>query len=103
MEGVAGYYRKVEGLDQTEVADGWLIFDAPKDRVHFLNPTGAIVLELCDGTRNAADLAQFLAMSFGLAERPDEPVRECLSALLAQGLIEPCGPAPSAAAAANSA
>jgi hypothetical protein len=103
MDGIAGYYRKVEGLDQSEVADGWLIFDAANDRVHFLNPTGAIVLELCDGTRSEADLAEFLATSFGLAERPDEPVRECLSALLAQGLIEPCGPARPAAGAANSA
>jgi hypothetical protein len=100
MDGVAAYYRRVEGLDQSEVADGYLIFDAPNDRVHFLNPTGAILLELCDGTRSEADLVEFLATSFGLAEPPVEPVRECLSALLAQGLIEPCRPAAGATGAA---
>jgi hypothetical protein len=103
MDGVAAYYRKVEGLDRSEVADGWLIFDAPNDRVHFLNPTGAILLELCDGTRSEADLAEFLATSFGLAERPVEPVRECLSALQAQGLIEPCVSSRPTAGARNSA
>jgi len=90
MAGV--HYRKVTGLDQSEVADGYVIYDAPRDRVHFLNPTGAIVLELCDGTRGAADIAQFLAASFGLAEPPAASVQECLATLLAEGLIEPCEP-----------
>jgi Coenzyme PQQ synthesis protein D (PqqD) len=92
MDSAAAYYRKVEGLDHSEVMDGYVIYDAPNDRVHFLNATGAIVLELCDGTRTEADMAAFLATSFGLPEQPIEPVRECLSALLSQGLIEPCGP-----------
>jgi Coenzyme PQQ synthesis protein D (PqqD) len=92
MEGVAAYYRKVEGLDQSEVMDGYVIYDAPNDRVHFLNATGAILLELCDGTRSEADMAEFLATSFGLPERPVEPVRECLATLLSHGLIETCSP-----------
>ena len=83
-------YRKVAGLDQSEVNDGYIIYDAARDRVHFLNPTGAIVLELCDGTRTAADMAQFLATSFNLPEPPAASVQECLAALLAEGLIAPC-------------
>ena len=90
MDGV--HYRKVAGLDQSEVMDGYIIYDASRDRVHFLNPTGAIVLELCDGTRAAADIAPFLAASFGLSEPPHAPVRECLATLLAERLIEPCTP-----------
>ena len=88
MDGV--HYRKAAGLDQSEVMDGYIIYDASRDRVHFLNPTGAIVLELCDGMRTVADIAQFLAASFGLSEPPHAPVRECLATLLAEGLIEPC-------------
>ncbi len=88
MDGV--YYRKVAGLDQSEVMDGYVIYDAPRDRVHFLNPAGAIVLELCDGTRTAVEMAEFLASSFGLSEPPDASVRECVATLLAEGLIEPC-------------
>jgi hypothetical protein len=92
MDGAAASYRKVEGLDQSEVMDGYVIYDAPNDRVHFLNATGAILLELCDGTRTEADMAEFLATSFGLPEQPLEPVRECLSALVSHGLVEPCSP-----------
>jgi len=88
MAGV--YYRKVVGLDQSEVADGYVIYDAPRDRVHFLNATGAVVLELCDGTRGAADITQFLAASFNLPEPPAASVQECLATLLAGGLIEAC-------------
>jgi coenzyme PQQ synthesis protein D (PqqD) len=90
MDGV--FYRKIAGLDQSEVNDGYIIYDAARDRVHFLNPTGAIVLELCDGQRSAADMARFLAASFGLAAPPDAAVRDCLATLLAEGLIEPCPP-----------
>lgn len=88
MDGV--HYRKVAGLDQSEVNDGFIIYDAARDRVHFLNATGAIVLELCDGTRTAADMARFLTTSFDLPEAPAASVQECLATLLAEGLIEPC-------------
>ena len=90
MDGI--HYRKVAGLDQSEVNDGFIIYDASRDRVHFLNPTGAIVLELCDGTHTAADMTQFLAASFSLPELPAASVQECLATLLAEGLIEPCAP-----------
>ena len=90
MDGVT--YRKVSGLDQSDVNDGYIIYDAARDRVHFLNPTGAIVLELCDGAHTAADMAQFLAASFNLAEPPAASVQDCISTLLAEGLIEPCAP-----------
>lgn len=85
-------FRKTEKLDCSEMTDGYVIYDAARDRVHFLNPSAAIVFELCDGAHSAAEIAQFIENAFKLAESPQTPVDNCLSSLQAEGLIEPWDP-----------
>ncbi len=84
-------YKKIDGLDQSEVMDGFVVYDTRTDRAHFLNATGAIIFELCDGTLSGAKIAQFLQISFSLEEPPTVPVEDCLLKLLSEGLIEKCG------------
>jgi hypothetical protein len=84
------YYRKISGMDQSEVMDGYVIYDKTRDRVHFLNPAGAIVFELCDGHLTPLQIAEFIEEAFALSERPIIAVRDCLASLLAEGLIETC-------------
>jgi hypothetical protein len=84
-------YRKTGGFDQDEVVDGYIVYNKAKDRVHFLNPTAAIVLELCTGVLTALEIAEVVERTFSLPQTPIGPVRDCLASLLSEGLIETCG------------
>jgi hypothetical protein len=76
-----------EGLEVNESEDGVVIFDASTDRVHHLNNTAALVLELCDGKRGIEQIAELLGDAFGLDEPPVTESRQCLARLQAQGLV----------------
>jgi hypothetical protein len=77
----------VGGLDLNELDDGMVVFAEASDTVHHLNHTAAIVLELCDGTRDADQIAAMLQNLFGLVEPPLAETMECLKALSGQGLL----------------
>jgi hypothetical protein len=90
MVGEDDRYRKMGGFDQDEVADGYIVYNQAKDRVHFLNPTAAIVLELCTGVLSTLEIAEVIQRTFSLPQTPIGPVRDCLATLLSEGLIETC-------------
>ena len=75
------------GLEVNESEDGVVIFDAATDRVHHLNNTAALVLELCDGKRSIEQIAGLLGDAFGLDEPPVIESRQCLERLVSQGLV----------------
>ena len=54
-----------------DVADDFLVYDPDNGETYLLNPTAAAIVELCDGTSNAAAIAEEIA-SITHAER--EPV-----------------------------
>jgi hypothetical protein len=83
--------RRAPGVELSEVTDGFLVYQPDRDRVHYLNPTAALLLEICDGSLPAADLPPFLAAAFSLPEPPREEVAACLARLLAEGLLEKAG------------
>jgi len=91
------FYKKSEGLDQNEVPDGYVIYDEARDKVHFLNPTAAAVLELCDGETDVDMIADALRNAFDLSAPPVKEVSECVAALVEQHLIAPCQTPSSAA------
>ena len=68
--------RRVAGVELSEVTDGFLVYQPERDRVHYLNPTAAILLEICDGTLAAAELPAFLAAAFSLAAPPRDEVQQ---------------------------
>ncbi len=80
--------RRAAGVELSEVTDGFLVYQPERDRVHYLNPTAAILLEICDGSLAAAELPAFLAAAFSLAAPPRDEVAACLAQLLAEGLLE---------------
>jgi PqqD family protein of HPr-rel-A system len=74
------------------VADGYVVYDPRRDRVHHLNRTAAFVLELCDGERTAGEIAGSLQAAYGLDEPVDRHVAECLEHLRREGLVlDPAG------------
>lgn len=50
-------------LSPTE--DGYVAYDTQRDRLYRLNPTAALLVELCDGTRDRARLRQDLEPAIG--------------------------------------
>jgi hypothetical protein len=77
----------VDGLDVTEVKDGLIVYDPDEDRVHYLNATAAIVFTLCDGTKDSAGIAAFVAKAYGLEQPPLGEVTTCLRQLTDEGLL----------------
>jgi hypothetical protein len=80
--------KKSDGLEIDEVEDGFVIYQPDRDRVHYLNPTANLILELCDGSLTATQIAELLAQTFDMAVPPDQEVDEALAKLEAEGLTQ---------------
>jgi hypothetical protein len=79
--------RRASELEVTEVVDGFVVQRRQDDRVHFLNPTAAFILEICDGSLTAGELPELVAAAFGLEKPPRDDVAACLERLLREGLL----------------
>lgn len=69
------------------VGDGYVVYRPDSKRMHSLNHTAALVLELCTGRNDADGIARLLQSSFGLPDPPASETRRCLRELHAEGLI----------------
>ena len=81
------YPKQVEGIEINEVADGYIVYQSAEDRVHYLNHTGALVLELCNGTVKTSEMPELLKDAFDLNEAPVEEVENCLGMLITEGIV----------------
>lgn len=85
---VARHPKKVEGLELSPAEDGFIIHEEGLDRVHYLNPTAAAVLQLCDGATSEDEIARLLQEHFDLPEPPADEVARILEQFEAERLIE---------------
>jgi hypothetical protein len=76
-----------DGLDVHEVEDGFVVFDASTDRVHYLNPTATVVFSLCDGTRSAEEVAALVQSAWELESPPVDDVVACVAQLRGEGVL----------------
>jgi hypothetical protein len=81
------YPKAAEGLETNEVADGYIVYQVARERVHYLNNTAAILLALCNGKSAVTELPELLRVAFDLSSPPAEEVRHCLEQLVTEGLI----------------
>jgi len=79
--------KTVDGLQVNAVSDGYIVHQSDRERVHYLNHTAAILLELCNGRTAAADLPELLRLAYNLPAAPGQEVEECLRTLREEGLI----------------
>lgn len=79
--------RVSEGIEVNTVEDGYIVYQPDRDRVHYLNHTAVLLLELCDGKTTVAELPALLRAAYDLPEAPTGDVSECLAKLLEEGLI----------------
>jgi hypothetical protein len=77
--------RKLDQLDIHVVEDGYVVYHQAANRVHYLNATAAMVLELCDGTRTDAEIAADTASWFSGV--PVDEVDACLTQLRTERLV----------------
>jgi hypothetical protein len=77
------------GCETTFTADGVVIYQAAKEKIHHLNPTAAIVYRLCGEKFPVEQIIEKLQTTFALPEPPSDEVRQCIEQLLAEGLIAP--------------
>ena len=78
---------RVEGVEVSAVADGYVVYDPAKDRVHYLNHTAAVVLEFCTGENTVEEIVRLLQVAYELPEPPTREADECLAQLRQEGLI----------------
>jgi hypothetical protein len=79
--------RLTPGIEINQVPDGYVIYDPERDRVHYLNHTAVLLLELCDGRRKTMDLPRMLQAVYDLPEPPVDEVFAYVKKLLDEGLI----------------
>jgi hypothetical protein len=79
--------KQAEGLEVNRLSDGYVVYQADRDRIHYLNHTAVLVLEMCTGTLRADEMPILLKKAYDLSEPPTDEVAECLTKLLDEGLI----------------
>ena len=80
----------VDNLDINPAEDGYIIYQPEQDRVHFVNATAVLILELCTGENSIEEIIRLVQEHYQLEEAPDELVKEAVSKMKAEGLmVEP--------------
>lgn len=75
------------GLRVEQLAGGFVVLQPDRGKVHRLNASAALLLELCDGRNPESELPRLVQLAFGLPEPPVESVAACLDNLKKEGLI----------------
>lgn len=88
IDGNDPVYRRTEGIEQSPVPDGSVVYDSRNREIHYLNTTATMVLDLCDGTNRHEEIAELIRSAFDLAEPPVADVGLCLADLLDKKLVE---------------
>jgi hypothetical protein len=76
-----------DGLEIDEAEDGLIVFDPREDMVHHLNPSAAIIFDLCDGSRDLDTIAALLGEIYELGTPPREDALVGLHGLAERKLI----------------
>ncbi len=79
--------RHIDGLDLSPADDGYIIYQPEQDRVHFLNPSAVLILELCNGKNSAEEIVELVKQAYSLPAAPLAEVNLALTQLTAEGLL----------------
>jgi len=87
MDSYADQPEQAAGIDLAEYDWGFLVRQAEPLRVHQLNRTASVVLELCDGQTTVAEIAAGIADAFSLEAPPLAQVIACVDELRRAGVL----------------
>ncbi len=71
----------VEGLEVTEVADGLVVYDPERERVHYLNASAAVIFAFCDGAHDRRGIVDATTSMFGPDAMSSRDVEACIAEL----------------------
>jgi len=81
-------YKSSASFEINQMEDGYVIYQYDSDKVHYLNHTASLVLELCNGKNSVEQIAKGVEVMFDLSHSAQQEVTECLELLLKEELIE---------------
>ena len=87
-----GFPRKASGLEVLTSDDGVVVYQAKRDRVHYLNQTAYLVLELANGRNSPQAIASRLREVYELPALPERDVALVLEQMKREKLIETSTP-----------
>ena len=76
-------------LEIEEAGDGFIVYDESRDRVHYLNHTAALVVELATGELESHGIANWIARAYALDTPPVEDVERLIGELREEQLLLP--------------
>ena len=76
-------------LQVNYLEDGCVAYQPEQERVHFLNQTAALVLELCDGRHGLQEIEAQVAAYFDPHEPGQNLTGEILQRFITDGLVTP--------------
>lgn len=79
--------RRAPDLELNEVVDGYVVYQPARERVHHLNRTAVLVLELCTGEHGVDEIAAIVQDAFELPEPPTAEISACLTQLFEEQLV----------------
>lgn len=79
--------RKAKGIEITEADDGYIVYQPERDRVHYMNRTAALVIELCTGKNSWDDIIDLVKAAYGLRTRPVKEVSDVLTQVIDESLV----------------
>ena len=80
--------KRIDSLEINDAEDGLVVYDPRREMVHHLNPSAALIFDLCDGTRDSTAIAAVLREAYNLAEPPLADTNAGLQELAERQLIE---------------
>jgi hypothetical protein len=80
--------KRVDGLDISPAEDGFIIYQPELDRVHFMNATAVLILELCNGQNSEQQIVDLIREGCGLEEDPEQTVKQTLEKMKTEGLLQ---------------
>ena len=80
--------QRASGLEIQEVDDGFMIHQPERDRVHYLNHTAVLVLELCNGENSPARISELVRAAYGSGRAARQGGRRRPEKLGDEGLIQ---------------
>lgn len=79
--------RLIKGLKITPAENGYIVYDTARERVHYLNHTAGLVMDLCTGANTTDDIVSLVAEAYGLKKRPSKEIARLLKQLTGEGLV----------------
>ena len=84
----SGYPRQVAGLEIHEQPDGCVVYQQAREKVHFLNHTAVVILELCNGRHSREEIRDIYSATFDQAPAPEQEVAAIIEQFLAEELVQ---------------